>query len=85
MANGRDFSNQLLDDRSIDILLSLAAARASGHTLYAPAKALLIKFSQALALEVRDHDVHVTALCPGFTFTEFHDVLVTRDIVRQLR
>lgn len=55
-----------------------------GHTLYAPAKALLIKFSQALALEVRDHDVHVTALCPGFTFTEFHDVLGTRDIVRQL-
>jgi short-subunit dehydrogenase len=56
----------------------------AGHTLYAPSKALLIKFSQALALEVRVHDVHVTALCPGFTYTEFHDVLGTRDIVRQL-
>ena len=55
-----------------------------GHTLYAASKAFLIKFSQALALEVRTHGVHVTALCPGFTHTEFHDVLGTRDIVRQL-
>lgn len=56
----------------------------AGHTLYAASKAFLIKFSQALALEVRAHDVHVTALCPGFTYTEFHDVLGTCDTVRQL-
>jgi short-subunit dehydrogenase len=56
----------------------------AGHTLYAPAKALLIKFSQSLALEVRNHDVHVTALCPGFTYSEFHDITGTRDIVQQL-
>jgi short-subunit dehydrogenase len=55
-----------------------------GHTLYAASKALLIKFSEALALEVGTHGVHVTALCPGFTYSEFHDVLGTRDIVRQL-
>jgi short-subunit dehydrogenase len=56
----------------------------AGHTLYAASKALLIKFSESLALEVRSQDVHVTALCPGFTYTEFHDVLGTREIVRQM-
>jgi short-subunit dehydrogenase len=56
----------------------------AGHTLYAASKALLIKFSQSLALEVHRHGVHVTALCPGFTHTEFHDVSKTRDLVSQL-
>jgi len=52
-----------------------------GHTLYAASKAFLIKFSQSLALETRRHGVHVTALCPGFTYTEFHDVNNTRPLV----
>jgi uncharacterized protein len=56
----------------------------AGHTLYAPSKALLIKFSQSLALEVRPRGVYVTALCPGFTYSEFHDVSATRDIVARL-
>ncbi|HVZ29807.1 MAG TPA: SDR family oxidoreductase [Asticcacaulis sp.] len=44
-----------------------------GDTLYGPIKAGLIRFSQSLHLEVRDHGVHVSALCPGFTYSEFHD------------
>ena len=56
----------------------------AGHTLYAASKALLIKFSESLALEVGPHGVHVTALCPGFTYSEFHDVSATRDLVSQL-
>ena len=52
-----------------------------GHTLYAASKAFLIKFSQSLALETRRHGVHVSALCPGFTYTEFHDVNNTRPLV----
>jgi short-subunit dehydrogenase len=56
----------------------------AGHTLYAAAKAFLIKFSEALAGEVRRHGVHVTALCPGFTLTEFHDVTGTRATVSRL-
>jgi len=52
-----------------------------GHTLYAASKAFLIKFSQSLALETLRRGVHVTALCPGFTYTEFHDVNNTRPIV----
>ncbi len=61
-------------------IASLAALvpAAPGHTLYAASKAFLVKFSEALAGEVREHGVHVTAVCPGFTYTEFHDVTGTR-------
>ncbi|HKE86928.1 MAG TPA: SDR family oxidoreductase [Vicinamibacterales bacterium] len=56
----------------------------AGHTLYAASKALVIKFSEALAHEVRGKGVNVTALCPGFTFSEFHDVTGTREQMKQL-
>ncbi len=56
----------------------------AGHTLYAASKAFVIRFSQSLALENERHGVHVTALCPGFTHTEFHDVSGTRGLVSQL-
>lgn len=56
----------------------------AGHTLYAPAKAFLIKFSQGLALENIDRGVHVCALCPGFTRSEFHDVTGTRALMNKL-
>ena len=55
-----------------------------GHTLYAGAKAFIVKFSEALDNEVRSSGVHVTALCPGFTYSEFHDVTGTRAAVRHL-
>ncbi|MEW6322312.1 MAG: SDR family oxidoreductase [Acidobacteriota bacterium] len=56
----------------------------AGHTLYAASKAYLVRFSEALALEVGQHGVHVTAVCPGFTLSEFHDVTGTRGQVSQL-
>lgn len=55
-----------------------------GHTLYAAVKAYLIKFAQSLNLELDDTGVHVSALCPGFTITEFHDVNGTREGINQL-
>jgi len=51
---------------------------ARGHTLYGPAKALIVRFSQGLHLETQGTGVHVSALCPGFTYSEFHDVAGTR-------
>jgi len=56
----------------------------AGHTLYAASKAFLIKFSESLAHEVRRDNVHVTALCPGFTLSEFHDVTGTRAAMNRL-
>lgn len=50
----------------------------AGHSLYAAAKAYLIKASQSMALENRHTGVHVCALCPGLTRSEFHDVTGTR-------
>lgn len=56
----------------------------AGHTLYAASKAYLIKFSQSLALENRHLGIHVCALCPGFTWSEFHDVTGTRALMNKL-
>ncbi len=50
----------------------------AGHTLYAASKAFVIKFSESLSVETARHGIHVTATCPGFTFSEFHDVTGTR-------
>lgn len=55
-----------------------------GHTLYGAVKSFLIKFSQSLNLELEDHGVHVSALCPGFTYSEFHDINGTRTSVSRL-
>ena len=46
----------------------------AGATLYGASKSFLIKFSQSLNLENQSTGVHVSALCPGFTHSEFHDV-----------
>ena len=56
----------------------------AGHTLYAATKAFMIRFSEALSAEVVHRGVHVTAVCPGFTVSEFHDVTGTREMMRGL-
>jgi short-subunit dehydrogenase len=57
---------------------------APGQTLYGPIKAFLVRFSQAMHVENQDTGVHVTALCPGFTYSEFHDVNRTRKQLSRL-
>jgi len=44
----------------------------SGDYSYGPTKAYLVALSRALSTSLRDEGVHVTALCPGFTHTDFH-------------
>lgn len=56
----------------------------AGHTLYGASKSWLIRFSECLAMESASRGVHVTALCPGFTYTEFHDVNGMRANVSKL-
>ncbi|MEO0878169.1 MAG: SDR family oxidoreductase [Pseudomonadota bacterium] len=56
----------------------------SGHTLYGACKAFLISFSQSLAAEWNGKGVKVSALCPGLTYSEFHDVNGARATVSKL-
>lgn len=68
---------------NIASLAGLAPASA-GHTLYGATKAWLIRFSECLALETAAKGINVTALCPGFTYTEFHDVNGMRSSISKL-
>ncbi|MFN7180791.1 SDR family NAD(P)-dependent oxidoreductase [Hyphomonas sp.] len=63
------------------------AAGSAGHTLYASVKAGLIKFSESIEAECNalgHTDIHCTALCPGFTWSEFHDVNGTRETTNKM-
>ena len=55
-----------------------------GHTLYAAVKSYLIRFSESLNAELTESGIHATAVCPGFTYTEFHDVNGTRAELNKL-
>lgn len=49
-----------------------------GNTLYGATKSFVIKFSESLSLELTGTGVNACAVCPGFTYSEFHDVTRTR-------
>ena len=51
--------------------------RSSGSVSYCATKGWMIDFSEGLRVELDTlgSPVNVQALCPGFTYTEFHDVL----------
>lgn len=56
----------------------------AGHTMYAASKAFMIKFSQSLGLENAARGIKVCAICPGFTWSEFHDVVGSREQVSRM-
>jgi len=56
----------------------------AGATLYGAAKSFMVQFSRSLHLEQEANGVHVTAVCPGFTFSEFHDVAGNRAEVSKM-
>ena len=55
-----------------------------GSTLYGGIKSFLIQFSETLHMEYAAQGVHVCGLCPGFTWSEFHDVMETRESANAL-
>ena len=63
-------------DRRLGTIINVASvasfAYSVGNVNYCATKTYLRIFSEGLALELADTGVHVQALCPGFTHTEFH-------------
>ena len=70
--------------RVLNVSSVAAFAPERAGDLYAPVKTFVVRFSKAVAREVAGTGVHVTALCPGFTYSEFHDVLGVRAEVGRL-
>ena len=78
-----------MQERGLGFIVNVASvaglvSSSAGHTLYGASKSFLIKFSEALALENAQTGVNVCALCPGFTYSEFHDVNGTRKMISKL-
>ena len=64
-----------------------AAAFLPGSTadpLYGPVKSYVKKISQSLYQEYKPQGVNIVASCPGFTYTEIHDVAGTREAMNRL-
>lgn len=55
----------------------------AGGATYSASKVYLNNFSEALAAELDETGVKVQALCPGFTYSEFHDTPEYSDFDRK--
>lgn len=65
-------------------LSSIAAFAPPGASLlYTGIKSYVLNMSEALDMELKPRGIHVTALCPGFTRSEFHDVMGTREVTNK--
>lgn len=70
--------------RIVNVSSIAAYAPPAASLLYTGIKSYVLSVSQSMDMELKPHGVHVTALCPGFTRTEFHDVMGTRGAADKL-
>jgi short-subunit dehydrogenase len=76
---------RIINISSVSALLPTAKAHmVYSGTMYPGLKSLLIKASEGLGAELEDKGVHVTAVAPGYTYSEFHDVNGARSTVSKL-
>jgi uncharacterized protein len=58
--------------RIINVASTAGLVSSGAGTMYGAAKTFVVNFSASLRREVAGRGVHVTAVCPGLTRTEFH-------------
>jgi len=77
-----------MKERGFGRIINLASLAAFAPTapsmLYTGIKSYVLNVSQAVDMELKPFGVHATALCPGFTWSEFHDVQGTRELTSKL-
>lgn len=61
----------------INVASVSAFVRSAGSTSYSATKSWMTAFTEGLYLELKGMGSHVVvqALCPGFTYSEFHDIM----------
>lgn len=70
--------------RILNIASLAAFAPENPGGLYGAVKRFMVSASRAVWMECRGTGVHVTAVCPGYTWSEFHDVLGNRKQMNSL-
>ena len=76
--------NKMIErERGVLINNASASAIAKSGEIYATAKAALVMFTESIKNHIRVKDIHLQALCPGFTYTEFHDTESMKGFVRK--
>ncbi len=66
---------QEMTKRRKGVIINTASMSAIARTsvMYSSTKAALAIFSELLSSNVRNPRIYIQALCPGFTYSEFHD------------
>ena len=70
--------------RIVNVASLAAFAPEFPGSLYPAVKKFLVSASKACWLETHGTNVHITAVCPGYTWSEFHDVLGNRKQMNSL-
>jgi short-subunit dehydrogenase len=70
--------------RIVNVSSIAAYAPPAASLLYTGIKSYVLNVSQSMDMELKPHGIHVTALCPGFTRTEFHQVMGTSDTASKI-
>jgi len=67
--------------RIVNVASLAAFLPATAGSLYSAIKSYVVHLSTAIDLDLRPFGIHCTAVCPGFTLSEFHDVMNVRQEV----